>query len=118
MQHPAVVLAFERQVMTASLPVAGVVMTLGIGALTDAADAPYYLAALLCALYAAMARPLVSSFHGGRGARSIGGAAPPPPREALVQVGGARRGWGPGPRSRGGGAGLKSACAGGGAGPF
>jgi hypothetical protein len=95
MQHPAVVLAFERQVLTASLPVAGVVQALGISAMADASDVPYYLAALLCGLYAALGRPLVSSFHQSRGARSIGGAPRPPPADAVVQVrrgGGVKRG--------------------------
>ncbi|KAI8462777.1 MAG: hypothetical protein J3K34DRAFT_168086 [Monoraphidium minutum] len=85
MQHPAVVLAFERQVLTASLPVAAVVQALGAAAVVDEGDVPYYLAAILCVLYAYMGRPLVSSFHAPRGARSIGGALAPPPREALVQ---------------------------------
>lgn len=88
MQHPAVVLAFERQVLTAALPVAGVVQSMGAAALAGAGDAPYYLAAVLCALYAALGRPLVSSFHSSRSARSVGGAGAPPPRDALVQVGG------------------------------
>jgi hypothetical protein len=86
MQHPAIVLAFERQVITASLPVAAVVQAMGVAAVTDAGDVPYYLAALLAALYGAMGRPLVSSFHQARPTRSFGGAASVP-RDALVQVG-------------------------------
>jgi hypothetical protein len=98
MQHPAVVLAFERQVLTASLPIAAVVQSLGIAAMTDEGDVPYYLAAILCGLYAFMGRPLVSSFHQARPQRSIGGAGAPPPRDATVQVGRqahVRRGAGP-----------------------
>lgn len=91
MQHPAVVLAFERQVLTASLPVAAIVQSLGIASVSDPGDVPYYLGTILCALYAAMGRPLVSSFHQGRSHKSIGGVGAPPPREATVQVGGG--GW-------------------------
>jgi len=86
MQHPAVVLAFERQVLTATLPVAAIIQAMGIAAMTDAGDVPYYLAAILCALYGAMGRPLVSSFHQARSQRSFGGAGGAPPRDALVQV--------------------------------
>lgn len=86
MQYPAVVLAFERQVLTASLPVAAVMHAIGIAAVTELGDVPYYLCAVVCLLYHLLARPLESSFHQTKAARAIGGAAATP-SEAIVQVG-------------------------------
>lgn len=97
-QHPAVALAFERQVITAAAPVAGAALAVVAAAFVDAGDVPYYLAVALCALYAMMGRPLPSSFHaarpapraigGGGGVRggSGGGGAAAAPRAALVQA--------------------------------
>lgn len=73
MQYPAVVLAFERQVLTASLPVAAVMQAVGIAAVTDLGDVPYYLCVVLCVLYYALGRPLESSFHQSKAGRAIGG---------------------------------------------
>jgi hypothetical protein len=75
MQYPAVAVVFERQVVTASLPVAAVVQAIGIASLVDVAEVPYYLAAVLTVLYHALGRPLASSFHAGRPAASLGGRA-------------------------------------------
>lgn len=86
MQYPAVVLAFERQVLTAALPVAGVMQAIGIAALVDLGDMPYYTAALLCGLYTLLGRPLESSFHAAKGGRTVGGVASASPPEAVVQV--------------------------------
>lgn len=86
MQHPAVVLAFERQVLTASLPVAAVMQAVGIAAVTDLGDVPYYLCAILCLMYYVLARPLESSFHQSKVGRTIGGQTATP-ADAIVQVG-------------------------------
>eukprot|EP00882_Tetradesmus_deserticola_P024360 GHRQ01026620.1.p1 GENE.GHRQ01026620.1~~GHRQ01026620.1.p1 ORF type:complete len:205 (-),score=70.17 GHRQ01026620.1:98-712(-) len=85
MQYPAVVLAFERQVLTASLPIAAVMQAIGIAAVTEHADVPYYLAAVLCLLYHMLARPLESSFHQSKAGRAIGGVSATP-ADAIVQV--------------------------------
>jgi hypothetical protein len=76
MRYPAVAVVFERQVITASIPVAAVVQTVGMASLVEVADVPYYMAGVLLVLYSALARPLVSSFHaGGRPSAAIGGKA-------------------------------------------
>ncbi|WIA13369.1 hypothetical protein OEZ85_006949 [Tetradesmus obliquus] len=75
MQYPAVVLAFERQVLTASLPIAAAMQAIGIAAVAELGDVPYYLAAVLCLLYHMLARPLESSFHQSKAGRAIGGVA-------------------------------------------
>ncbi|KAF8058100.1 hypothetical protein HT031_005760 [Scenedesmus sp. PABB004] len=86
MQYPAVVLAFERLVLTAALPVAAGMHAVGIAALTELSDVPYYLSAALCGAYHLLGRPLESSFHAAKAGRAIGGGggAPPPP-DAVVQ---------------------------------
>jgi hypothetical protein len=59
----------------------------GIAAFADLGDVPYYLYAVLCGLYHALAQPLESSFHQQvKAARAIGGGALKPPSEAVVQV--------------------------------
>jgi hypothetical protein len=85
MQYPAVVLAFERQVLTASLPIAAVMQAIGIAAVTELGDVPYYLAAVLCLLYHMLGRPLESSFHQTKAGRAIGGVSATP-TDAIVQV--------------------------------
>jgi hypothetical protein len=85
MQYPAVVLAFERQVLTASLPIAAAMQAIGIAAVTELADVPYYLAAVLCFLYHMLARPLESSFHQAKAGRAIGGVTAAP-ADAIIQV--------------------------------
>jgi hypothetical protein len=75
LRHPALVLALERLVVSASVPVGAAVQTLGGAALLtgDLSAAPYVLLLALVALYHALARPLVSSFHVCRG-RAVGGS--------------------------------------------
>jgi hypothetical protein len=64
------------------------VQTIGIAAVTELSDVPYYLCAVLCALYHLLARPLESSFHPqAKASRAIGGGGAAIPCEALVQVG-------------------------------
>lgn len=61
---------------------------IGIAAFADLGDVPYYLCAVLCGLYHALAQPLESSFHQQlKAARAIGGGAAAVPSEAVVQVG-------------------------------
>lgn len=60
---------------------------IGIAALSDMGDVPYYLCAVLCGLYQVLAQPLESSFHQQvKAARAIGGGAATTPSEAIVQV--------------------------------
>lgn len=74
MHHPAVALVFERCVITGSLPAAAMMNTLGLAVLVAPSDTPFYLAAILSILYAALGTPLVSSFHNARAvAAAIGG---------------------------------------------
>eukprot|EP00879_Flechtneria_rotunda_P012843 GHRR01013409.1.p1 GENE.GHRR01013409.1~~GHRR01013409.1.p1 ORF type:complete len:1004 (+),score=317.90 GHRR01013409.1:346-3357(+) len=84
MQYPAVVLAFERQVLTATLPVAAVMHAIGIAAVTELGDVPYYICAALCLMYHFLARPLESSFHQPKAGRAIGGVTRSA-AEAVVQ---------------------------------
>jgi len=60
---------------------------IGIAALSDMGDVPYYLCAVLCGLYQVLAQPLESSFHQQlKAARAIGGGSAATPSEAIVQV--------------------------------
>jgi len=86
MQHPAVALVFERCVITAALPAAAMMHTLGLAVLVAPGDVPYYLAAILCILYAALGTPLVSSFHNARAAAPAIGGGSPGPRKAAVRA--------------------------------
>lgn len=64
-----------------------VLQAVGIAAFSDLGDVPYYLCAVLCGLYHALAQPLESSFHQQfKAARAIGGGASATPSEAVVQV--------------------------------
>ena len=85
MQYPAVAIVFERNVITASLPVAAIMHTLGLATMVEVSEIPYYLAVLLGALYYGCGRPLPSSFHGSKGAGgpTIGGAKPR--QEVFIQ---------------------------------
>lgn len=77
MQHPAVALVFERVVITGALPVAAMMHTLGLAVFVEPGDIPYYLAVILCGLYACLGTPLVSSFHNPRAAApALGGGTP------------------------------------------
>jgi hypothetical protein len=74
----------------------------GIAAFADLGDVPYYLCAVLCGLYHALAQPLESSFHQQlKAARAIGGGAQTTPSEAVVQVTGVRKGGRDGMRPAG-----------------
>uniref|UniRef100_A0A7S3R236 Uncharacterized protein n=1 Tax=Dunaliella tertiolecta TaxID=3047 RepID=A0A7S3R236_DUNTE len=74
MQHPPIALLFERCVLTASLPMAAMMHTLGLATLVPVSVLPYYLAVILVCLYACLGVPLTSSFHNARvGAPALGG---------------------------------------------
>jgi hypothetical protein len=68
---------FERIVLTASFPVSSIMLVLGLAGLLDSpSDIPYYMAVLLCGLYAALALPLPSSFFTARpSGPALGGGA-------------------------------------------
>eukprot|EP00798_Chlamydomonas_sp_ICE-L_P021510 gene21510-28493_t len=61
--YPAITIIFERAVLTASLPVAAVMYSLGLASIVDSSDVPYYLAVLLAVMYYSVGRPLPSSYH-------------------------------------------------------
>lgn len=63
LQYPAVVLAFEKLLLTGCIPVGGAVITWGLASGVGMSNAPYFLAAILCGLYFLLARPLPSSFQ-------------------------------------------------------
>jgi hypothetical protein len=63
MKYPAVVVAFERLVISTSFPVASVALTLGIAALAPPSTTPFYVLILTASLYYALCRPLPSSFQ-------------------------------------------------------
>jgi hypothetical protein len=63
LQYPAVVLAFEKLLMTGSFPVAACMQTWGIAAGVGMTSAPFFAAAIMCGLYYLLARPAPSSFH-------------------------------------------------------
>eukprot|EP00798_Chlamydomonas_sp_ICE-L_P014360 gene14360-20357_t len=87
MQYPPVTLIFERVVLTASLPTAAIMYTLGLASIVDTSDVPYYLAVLLGAMYYGMGRPLPSSFQNPKAAPSGIGGAPSKVQKAAVQGG-------------------------------
>lgn len=66
MQYPAAAIYFERCVLTASLPLAAVMHSLGLATFVPYSDVPYYLAVLLTGLYYLLGRPLISSFYNVR----------------------------------------------------
>lgn len=73
LQHPGIVIAFEKMLMAGCLPVAAAVVTWGVAAGTGMSNACFFLAALMCGLYYLFGLPLPSSFHlGGRGRIAMG----------------------------------------------
>ncbi|WPT14438.1 hypothetical protein PSENEW3_00000568 [Picochlorum sp. SENEW3] len=74
LQYPAVVVAFEKMLLTSCLPTAGAVMYLGLIVHNGIATAPYITALILCGMYALFARPLSSSFYISPHSVSTGGA--------------------------------------------
>ena len=74
LQYPAVVVAFEKMLLTSCLPTAGAVMYLGLIVHNGIGTAPYITALILCGMYALFARPLPSSFYISPHSVSTGGA--------------------------------------------
>lgn len=72
LQYPVVVLAFEKLLLGACLPVAATVQAWGVIAALGLAAAPFYLTVILAVLYCLFAMPLASSFAGGSRKMSIG----------------------------------------------
>jgi hypothetical protein len=66
LQYPAVVLAFEKLLLTGCIPVAAAVITWGLAAGVGMSNAPFFLATILCGLYFLFGRPLPSSFHSSK----------------------------------------------------
>ena len=64
--------AFERMLVAGCLPVAAAVQTWGLVSGVGMSAATFFLAALLCGLYALFALPLPSSFHLGKSRASMG----------------------------------------------
>ncbi|GLC46128.1 hypothetical protein PLESTB_001193000 [Pleodorina starrii] len=86
MQYPAAAIYFERCVLTASLPLAGVVHCLGLATFVPYSDVPYYLAVVLVALYYMLGRPLMSSFYNVKAGPAALGGGPAVGPEAVVQT--------------------------------
>ncbi|GFR52565.1 hypothetical protein Agub_g15155, partial [Astrephomene gubernaculifera] len=86
MQYPAAAIYFERCVLTASLPLAAVLHTLGLATFVPYSDVPYYLAVLLVALYYLLGRPLMSSFYNVKAGPAALGGGPAVGPEAVVQT--------------------------------
>lgn len=63
LQYPAVVLAFEKLLLTGCVPVAASVLTWGLASGVGMSNSPYFLGAILCGLYFLFGRPLPSSFQ-------------------------------------------------------
>jgi len=72
LRYPVVVLAFEKLLLGACLPVAATVQVWGVIAALGLAAAPFYLTVILAVLYCLFAMPLASSFAGGSRKMSIG----------------------------------------------
>jgi len=75
LQHPAVAVALEKMLLVGCLPVAASMQAWGIASSTGMDTAPFFLAALMCALYFLFALPLTSSFVAPPRLTSMGGAA-------------------------------------------
>jgi hypothetical protein len=73
LQHPAVAVALEKMLLVGSLPVAASMQAWGIASSTGMDTAPFFLAALMCALYLLFALPLTSSFVAPPRLTSMGG---------------------------------------------
>jgi hypothetical protein len=61
-QYPAVIVAFEKMLMTSCLPTAGAVLYWGLIIHNGIETAPYLISVVLSIMYASFARPLPSSF--------------------------------------------------------
>ena len=72
LQYPVVVLAFEKLLLAACLPVAATIQAWGVIAALGLAVAPFCLALILAGLYSLFALPLPSSFAGPSRKHSIG----------------------------------------------
>lgn len=72
LQYPVVVLAFEKLLLGACMPVAATVQAWGVIAALGLAVAPFCLALILAGLYCLFALPLPSSFAGPSRKQSIG----------------------------------------------
>ena len=77
LQYPVVVLAFEKLLLGACLPVAATVQAWGVIAALGLAIAPFCLALILAGLYCLLALPLPSSFAGSSRKQSIGTTTSP-----------------------------------------
>ncbi|KAG2447194.1 hypothetical protein HYH02_007936 [Chlamydomonas schloesseri] len=86
MQYPAAAIYFERCVLTASLPLAAVMHSLGLATFVSYSDVPYYLAVLLAGLYYLLGRPLISSFYNVKAGPAGLGGGPAVGPEAVVQT--------------------------------
>lgn len=75
LHYPAVAIACERLLVTASLPLVAIVHTMGLATLVNYSDIPYYLFVILSTLYYLLGRPLQSSFYlTSKTSTSIGGS--------------------------------------------
>ena len=61
-QYPAVVMAFEKMLVTGCVPVGGSLLSWGLITNNGIASAPFLSSAVLCVMYASFCRPLPSSF--------------------------------------------------------
>lgn len=75
LEYPPVALAFERLLLSATLPVGAAVQTWGIMSAVGASAAAYYLAVLLALMYYALVLPLPSSFYKTQAGHAIGEAS-------------------------------------------
>lgn len=78
MEYPPVALAFERLLLSATLPLGAAVQTWGVVSAVGASAAAYYLAALLALMYYALVLPLPSSFYKAQAGHGIGEPSSPP----------------------------------------
>jgi hypothetical protein len=62
LQYPAVVIAFEKILMTGCIPTGGALLFWGLIVHNGLGSAPFLASAILCVMYAFFARPLRSSF--------------------------------------------------------
>ncbi len=73
-QYPAVVMAFEKMLMTGCVPVGGSLLSWGLITNSGIASAPFLSSVVLCVMYASFCRPLPSSFgqaYSGRSGATI-----------------------------------------------
>jgi len=74
-QYPAVVVAFEKMLLTGCIPVCGGVVFWGVITHHGISGAPYIASSVLCALYFLFGRPIQSSFP--TSPHRVGGVHPP-----------------------------------------